>query len=77
MCRLPRAWAFARLSGMAILVCILVLFGLASAQNPTSQITGIVTDSEGSVLPGVRVTVTGPDLNERAITDAEGRFRIT
>jgi hypothetical protein len=62
---------------MAILVCILVLFGLASAQNPTSQISGVVTDSEGSVLPGVRVTVTGPDLNERAITDAQGRFSIT
>jgi hypothetical protein len=76
MCRLPKR-SFARLSGMAILVCILVLFGLASAQNPTSQISGVVTDSEGSVLPGVRVTVTGPDLNERAITDAQGRFSIT
>ena len=42
----------------------------------TGHITGRVTDTEGGVLPGVTVTVTGPALREEAITDENGRFDV-
>ena len=40
----------------------------------TSQVTGLVTDQEKQPLIGVTVTVLGTDT--RAITDADGMFRI-
>ena len=50
--------------------------GAASAQ---SQITGVVTDPSGGVLPGVTVEASSPALIEKvrtAVTDAEGRYAI-
>ena len=50
--------------------------GAASAQ---SQITGVVTDASGAVLPGVTVEAASPALIEKvrtAVTDAEGRYAI-
>jgi hypothetical protein len=35
----------------------------------TGQFIGRVTDVTGGVLPGVRVTVSGPGLHEEAITN--------
>ncbi|RPI52499.1 MAG: carboxypeptidase regulatory-like domain-containing protein, partial [Acidobacteria bacterium] len=43
------------------LVVVIVLLGcatLASAQTPSGEISGLASDSSGSVLPGVRVTLT-------------------
>jgi len=50
--------------------------GAALAQ---SQITGVVTDSSGAVLPGVTVEASSPALIEKmrtAVTDAAGRYVI-
>ena len=47
------------------------------AQERTGTITGIVTDPDGSILPGVTVTLSGSTLAPiQAITSAEGRFRF-
>jgi hypothetical protein len=42
----------------------------------TGRITGRVTDVTGGVLPGVRVTISGPGLREEAVTDVDGRFSV-
>jgi hypothetical protein len=50
-----------------------------SAQTTTTgMIEGIITDSNGAVVPAVTVTVTSPNLirAQSATTDAEGRYRI-
>ena len=60
-----------------VLVCVLAIPGLASAQ---SSFVGIVTDNTGGVLPGVTVEVASPVLIEKvrtAVTDGQGRYTIT
>lgn len=67
-----------RIAPAAAFVCVIywVLPGPASAQ---SQITGVVTDTSGAVLPGVTVEATSPALIEKvrsAVTDTDGRYAI-
>jgi hypothetical protein len=52
---------------------------LPAAASAQSQITGVVTDPSGGVLPGVTVEAASPALIEKmrsAVTDAEGRYSI-
>ncbi|HXF24161.1 MAG TPA: SusC/RagA family TonB-linked outer membrane protein [Gemmatimonadaceae bacterium] len=69
-----RAWY----SGLAMSLFAVPAPGSARAQgatNPSSRITGVVTDSLGNhPVAGVQVTVTGGRLG--AITDAEGHYTI-
>jgi Ca-activated chloride channel homolog len=52
-----------------------ILFFILSAQSQTRLVTGKVTDSaDGSVLPGVTVTVKGTSIGTS--TDANGRYQI-
>ena len=55
---------------VSLLSCFLP--GAASAQ---SQITGIVTDASGAVLPGVTVEATSPALIENDAHRCHGRSR--
>lgn len=49
-----------------------------SSTTVTSQISGVVTDNSGAVLPDVEVTLKQPDGTTRTIrTDAEGHYRFT
>jgi len=49
----------------------------AMAQERTGNITGTVVDPDGSVLPGVTVTLSGTTIAPiQAITSGEGRFRF-
>ena len=48
---------------------------VASAQETTGTLTGKLSDGQGLALPGVTVTVTGPQGAKSFITDAEGQFR--
>ena len=51
----------------------------ASAQTTTTgTIEGIVTDSNGAVVPAIIVSVTSPNLirAQSATTDNQGRYRI-
>lgn len=60
---------------------VFLLLGAAhlAAQTYTGQITGIVTDQTGAVLPGVQVTLTNTATSEvrEAVTDDQGRYRFT
>jgi Ca-activated chloride channel homolog len=46
---------------------------LIAAQVEFGAINGVVTDSSGAVLPGVTVTITGPE-KRTALTDGRGEF---
>src|SRR5207244_4907997 len=62
-----------------LILSLSILFSNASAQTTTTgTIEGIVTDSNGAVVPAVTVTVTSPNLirSQSATTDNEGRYRI-
>ena len=60
-----------------VMGCVLSVCASSLAQTVgTGHISGRVTDAEGSVLPGVAITVSGPGLREQAITDERGRFDV-
>jgi outer membrane receptor for ferrienterochelin and colicin len=44
------------------------------AQETTGAVTGRITDPQGLAVPGVTVTLTGPQGTKTLVTDAEGRF---
>jgi hypothetical protein len=48
-----------------------------SAQTTNGVISGIISDAQGAVLPGVTVTLrnTETGLTRTAVTEADGRFR--
>ncbi len=56
-----------------LLICVVLLTALAfpvSAQTPSGEISGTVVDSSGSVLPGVRVTLTNAATNALRLTQS-------
>ena len=50
-----------------------LLIAFVYAQSSLGEIQGVVTDVAGGVLPGVRVTLAGPEQRSTA-TDARGEF---
>ena len=66
--------------GVCVIVCTLLLPGVASAQQAqASGIAGVVRDTSGAVLPGVTVEASSPALIEKTrtvVTDTEGRYNI-
>ncbi len=57
------------------LLC-LALAAPAIAQVQSGTISGIVHDEQGGVLPGVTVSLAGPDRSATFVTEADGRFRF-
>src|SRR5262249_1716443 len=51
---------------------------VAGAQQFKASLTGIVTDAQGAVIPGVTITVTNTDTNVAAesVTDTNGVFSV-
>src|SRR5918993_695389 len=60
-------------STLAILFPLL-LCGAAAAQT-TGTVAGIVTDTQGLAVPGVTITVAGPQGARSAVSDSAGRFQ--
>jgi outer membrane receptor protein involved in Fe transport len=48
----------------------------ASAQTTQGRLTGLITDAQGAILPGVTVTVTSPSLIgvQSTVTQPDGKF---
>jgi hypothetical protein len=61
----------------SIILLVLLTSALASAQQ-TSNLTGVVTDAQSAVLPGVTVTASSPALigTQTAITEPNGSYRF-
>lgn len=66
-----------RFRSVLVLSCVLISAS-AFAQIGLGTVTGVVTDPQGEVLPGVTVTATSPALIgvRTAVTEADGRFRF-
>ena len=63
----------------AVMLCLLMVFSVfAMAQNTTSTITGVTSDSD-DILPGavVKVTEVESGVTYSAISNQKGQFRIT
>ena len=62
-----------------MMLLVATLHAVASAQETTGTITGVVTDQTGGVLPGVTVTVkhTGTGLTRIVVTNETGTFNAS
>ena len=55
---------------------LLLMAATAHGQTTTGTIAGRIVDAQGFVIPGIVVTVTGPQGAKSAVTDGEGRFSL-
>ena len=63
------------ITSLLVLVVMLALPAIGSAQVFTGRIDISVTDATGAILPGVTIEIAGP-RNETAVTDAQGEARF-
>ena len=63
---------------MLLLVSVLGLPGAAAAQVTSGAISGVITDAQSAVLPGVALTLrnTETGFTRTAVTEADGRYRL-
>jgi hypothetical protein len=69
-----------RIPGLALMVIgLTIAAGQALSAQTTANISGTVTDETGGVLPGATISVTnaGTGISREAITDDQGRYRVT
>jgi hypothetical protein len=67
------------LARLVVVLSVLLLPTLASAQAENGSIAGVARDASGAVLPGVTVEAASPALIEKvrtAVTDNQGQYRI-
>jgi len=69
----------ARRAAVAALMLLLMLGGVAQAQQGTSELRGRVVDGQGAVLPGVTVTVRNQDtgMYRETVSGDDGSFIVT
>jgi hypothetical protein len=69
-----RAW----IKVAAITGCLVLLLPVLAAAQATGQINGLITDTQGGVLPGVTVEVTNMDTGaiRTAVTGADGLYTV-
>src|SRR6185295_4796824 len=60
----------------AVGLFMLVISGVALAQQTTGAMSGRVTDAQALPVPGATVTVTGPQGLKTVVTDSDGRFAV-
>ncbi len=63
---------------VSLAVIGIILSISAAAQSNSGSITGVITDSNGAIVPNATVTVTNQATNEKRVvqTDAEGRYDV-
>src|SRR5262245_12410090 len=59
-------------------VLMLALQLVSTAQEATGRIIGTVTDQQGAVVAGARITVTNvaTSVSREAVTDSEGNYQV-
>src|SRR5712691_2220374 len=72
-----RSWR--TLKACAFWSCLTIAAGFCPAQVFTANLTGLVTDPNQSVMPGVSVRIKNVATNEarQTITGAEGRYTFS
>src|SRR5947207_8952365 len=60
----------------AALAFLLLAAGPAAAQMQSGNLTGVVKDQQGGVLPGATATISGVDVTRTFVTDSSGQFRF-
>jgi outer membrane receptor protein involved in Fe transport len=67
-------WSLAAL----LAVAFFLPYSSIHAQTTTGQIVGVVTDSQGAVIPGAQITVTnvGTNVRSAATTNANGFYQV-
>ena len=60
-----------------IVAALLVLTGVAFAQETTGTLTGKLVDPQGLAVPGATVTVSGPQGSKSFVSDADGHFQAS
>jgi hypothetical protein len=65
-----------RAAALVVFAVAMLAAASASAQITQGRLTGLVTDSQGAVLPGVTVTASSPALIgvQTTVTQADGRY---
>ncbi|MYD72371.1 MAG: TonB-dependent receptor [Acidobacteria bacterium] len=58
------------------LVAVVLLWPASAVAQPAGAIEGAVVDANGSPLPGVVVTVTGPGVREERVTGGDGSYAV-
>lgn len=66
------------LESIGRVVCLIALGAVVASAQPGGQLTGVVRDTTGSVLPGVTVTVSGAALiaPRTVVTDEHGEYVV-
>jgi hypothetical protein len=59
-----------------IVLVVLAVAGISGQATGDGEIVGRITDIQGGVIPGARVSITRGDERWQTITDAEGRFAL-
>lgn len=62
--------------GLMVATALVALAITPVAARSQGLITGCVTDGQDGALPGVEVTLSGPGIQQRAVTDSSGCFRF-
>ena len=68
-----------RRSALLFIIAITFPLFLASTAHaePATKLYGVVTDSEGKALPGIGISVVGPEeFSAKVTTDAEGSWEV-
>jgi len=63
----------------AAILAALTLLPMTAFAATTGNVFGVVTDNTGAVLPGVTVTITGPNLqgSRQAVTNERGEYTLS
>ncbi len=73
---MTRGISLARSSTLVLSYCLLCAVAPASAQEETGNLYGIVTDTEGELLPGAAVELEGMGAPRDQVADSNGHFRF-
>lgn len=65
-----------RLAGLFVVLALAAAAVPLAAQSLTGTVSGTVTDTQGAVLPGVTVTLSGKTGARTTVTDASGAYRF-